>query len=381
VLRTIRRLRNYGKVSVNFGTPIDLGQHLDQHQPNWREHLQADGLDRPGWATSAIQQLGQEVVQRINLCAAVNPVNLLALALLAHPRQALDGETLCQQLALFQRIQQQVPASAELTLPAESPQQWIEHAVHLKILQPEQQPLGVIYRLNEAQAVLMTYYRNNILHLWVLPSLICNVISVAQWPKTRAAIVDLTARIDAYVQPELFIAGTPTDRRQLIEQYFDCLLELGLIGTENDHFVATTDRYQRMHVHTLRRMMQPTLERYYLTLATLVGHGTHTLSPQALETQAKAMAQRMAALHGLNAPEFFDSSLFRQFIQSLREHDLIQLDAANQLTFTQPIVDILNQTESIMDEALVRQVHLMTQRWSAESPAHPPAKTDTPMLK
>jgi glycerol-3-phosphate O-acyltransferase len=384
VLRTLRRLRNYGKVSVNFGTPIDLGQHLDQQQANWRELLQTDGLDRPGWATPAIQQLGQEVVQRINTCAALNPINLIALALLAHPRQALDGETLHRQLALFQHIQQQVPASPELTLPADGPQQWIEHAVRMKILQRETQPLGEIYRLQEAQAILMTYYRNNILHLWVLPSLICNVISVTQLPKTRAAIIAMTARIDTYVQPELLIAGSSQQRHNLIEQYFDCLLALGLIDEDNNEFVPTSDRYQRMHFNTIQRMMQPTLERYYLTLSTLVGHGAHQLSPQALETQAKAMAQRMAALHGLNSPEFFDSSLLRRFIQSLREHELIQLDDDNHLYFDQPIRDILSHTESIMDEELVRQVHILIQRWAEASrvnSADDPAKTATNMIK
>lgn len=371
LLRTLRRLRNYGTVSVNFGTPIELGQHLDEFQPEWRDHLQTLGLDRPGWATSAIQQLGQKVAQRINACAALNPINLLALALLSHPRHALDGATLCAQLALLQNLQQHVPASPELTYAAGEPQAWIEHALHLKILQAEQQPLGIIYRLEEAQAILMTYYRNNILHLWVLPSLICNVIAVVGLAKTRAAIIATTVYIDAYVRPELFIAGTEQERATLAELYLDSLVEQGIITCHNGQYAPTLNRRQRVHCNAIRRIMQPTLERYYLTLSTLVAYGPNQLSPQALETHAKEMAQRMAVLHGLNTPEFFDSSLFRSFIQSLRKQNLIRLDEANNIEFEQKIVDILNRSETIMDEELVRQVELVTERWQNVLPVKP----------
>lgn len=369
LLRMLRRLRNYGTVSVNFGMPIELGQHLDQHQPNWRDDLQKHGLDRPGWVNPAIQQLGQTVAQRINACAALNPINLLALALLSHPRHALDGDTLRAQLELLQQLQQQVPASPELSLVSGSPQAWIDHALRLNILQSEPQPLGSIYRLEAAQAVLMTYYRNNILHLWTLPSLICNVIATAGLAKQRAAIIAMTVQIDAYVQPELFIAGTEQERTKLAERYLDALTTQGIIDYEDGCYAATEDRHLRVHFTAIRRMMQPTLERYYLTLSTLVAYGAHQLSPQSLETHAQEMAQRMAVLHGLNTPEFFDRNLFRRFIQSLREHSLISLDDANNIEFNDTVVDILMHTESIMDEELVREVRLVTERWQQARPS------------
>ncbi|MCY1311739.1 Glycerol-3-phosphate acyltransferase [compost metagenome] len=44
------------------------------------------------------------------------------------------------------------------------------------------------------------------------------------------------------------------------------------------------------------------------------------------------MAQRLSILHGLNAPEFFDKSLFRHFIQTLLDQGVLRQDEAGKLS-------------------------------------------------
>jgi glycerol-3-phosphate O-acyltransferase len=48
----------------------------------------------------------------------------------------------------------------------------------------------------------------------------------------------------------------------------------------------------------------------------LLNSGQNTLSAEELEDLCVMMAQRLSILHGLNAPEFFDKTLFRHFIQT-----------------------------------------------------------------
>ena len=45
------------------------------------------------------------------------------------------------------------------------------------------------------------------------------------------------------------------------------------------------------------------------------------------------MAQRLSILHGLNAPEFFDKSLFRHFIQTLINEGVVQTNAEGKLSY------------------------------------------------
>ena len=61
-----------------------------------------------------------------------------------------------------------------------------------------------------------------------------------------------------------------------------------------------------------------TLERYYLVIALLLQAGSGAIGQEALEERCHLMAQRMSVLYGLNSPEFFDKSLFRNFIDLLR---------------------------------------------------------------
>ncbi len=73
-----------------------------------------------------------------------------------------------------------------------------------------------------------------------------------------------------------------------------------------------------------RRPRSQTIERYYLAIALLIGAGSGRISQQALEERCQLMAQRMTMLYGFNSPEFFDRSLFENFIDLLRARGVVQ---------------------------------------------------------
>jgi glycerol-3-phosphate O-acyltransferase len=76
-----------------------------------------------------------------------------------------------------------------------------------------------------------------------------------------------------------------------------------------------------------------TLERYYLVVALLLQAGTDSIARDALVDRCHLTAQRMSVLYGLNSPEFFDKSLFRNFIDLLQRRNVVQLSARGHLTF------------------------------------------------
>lgn len=62
-----------------------------------------------------------------------------------------------------------------------------------------------------------------------------------------------------------------------------------------------------------------TVERYYLAIAGIqINAGSRSVTQTALEERCQLMAQRMTMLHGFNSPEFFDRSLFGDFLDRLR---------------------------------------------------------------
>jgi glycerol-3-phosphate O-acyltransferase len=70
-----------------------------------------------------------------------------------------------------------------------------------------------------------------------------------------------------------------------------------------------------------------------MAMALLLNGGQNSLNAESLENLCTVMAQRLSILHGLNAPEFFDKSLFRNFIQSLLVQKVLQLDEAGKLGY------------------------------------------------
>ena len=72
------------------------------------------------------------------------------------------------------------------------------------------------------------------------------------------------------------------------------------------------------------------------------------------QTQAEAphehgkRPQRLSLLHQLNAPEFFDRSLFRGFIQKLRERRVIWADENNKLDFDAGLEDLVKESKVIL---------------------------------
>ena len=81
--------------------------------------------------------------------------------------------------------------------------------------------------------------------------------------------------------------------------------------------------------------LQQAFERYYIAMSVLAKNGPGTLGTGELESLCQLAAQRLSLLYAPAAPEFFDKSLFRGFIQKLRELRLVWPDANNKLVFDQ----------------------------------------------
>ncbi|MCJ8168860.1 glycerol-3-phosphate 1-O-acyltransferase PlsB [Atopomonas sediminilitoris] len=333
IFRVLGALKQrFGRVSVNFGQPIHLGEFLDQQRPGWRDEDHGEQF-RPDWLNSATNQLGSTIAQRINAAAAINPVNLVALALLSTPRHALDETSLCQLLDLYLGLLRRQSYSAHTSLPAGDGQALISHVEGLDLIERQKDALGDILLLDEQNAVQLTYYRNNILHALALPALLASFFQSGQ-SISRAEVQRLTRALYPFLQAELFIRWSLDELDAVIDQWLDALIEQGLI-LQQDQQLQAPEASSREYVllNLLSRAISQTLQRFYMAIALLVNHGQNTLDAAGLETLCTVMAQRLSILHGLNAPEFFDKSLFRHFIATLIAQGVVRAGDDGLLAF------------------------------------------------
>jgi glycerol-3-phosphate O-acyltransferase len=72
------------------------------------------------------------------------------------------------------------------------------------------------------------------------------------------------------------------------------------------------------------------------------------------------MAQRMSVLYGLNSPEFFDKSLFRNFIDLLRRRNVIQAAADGSLAFGEPLLGVAADAQRVLSEQIRHSILQVT---------------------
>ncbi|WP_339486126.1 glycerol-3-phosphate 1-O-acyltransferase PlsB [Pseudomonas sp. EL_65y_Pfl2_R95] len=323
--------QRFGQVWVNFGEPIKLAEFLDSEQPDWRKQTLAPQF-RPDWLSAATNRLGDKVAQHLNEAAAINPVNLVALALLSTSKLALDERALTRVLDLYLELLRSVPYSPHTTLPEGNGQALIEYVIGMDLLAEQKDALGKILYLNEHNAVLMTYYRNNVLHIFALPALLASFFQSSA-RISREQILRYTRALYPYLQSELFIRWDLDQLDQVIDQWLNAFVEQGLLKAENEAFIRPAPSSRQFVLLTLlSRAIAQTLQRFYMAIALLLNAGQNTISAEELEDLCTVMAQRLSILHGLNAPEFFDKSLFRHFIQTLIDQGVLRQDEAGKLS-------------------------------------------------
>ena len=323
--------QRFGQVSVNFGEPIKLAEFLDQQQPGWREQELAPQY-RPAWLNDTTNRLGERVARHLNEAASINPVNLVALALLSTSKLALDDRALARVLDLYLALLRAVPYSPHTTLPDGDGAALIEHVKGMDLLAEQKDALGKILYLDEQNAVLMTYYRNNVLHIFALPALLASFFQSSA-RISREQILRYAGALYPYLQSELFIRWEQSELEGVIDQWLTAFVEQGLLKVEGDVYLRPAPSSRQFVLLTLlSRSVAQTLQRFYMAIALLLNAGQNAISAEDLEDLCTVMAQRLSILHGLNAPEFFDKSLFRHFIQSLLDQGVLRQDEAGKLS-------------------------------------------------
>ncbi|MGQ0383458.1 MAG: glycerol-3-phosphate 1-O-acyltransferase PlsB [Gammaproteobacteria bacterium] len=362
LLRVIPMLRQeLGRVHVGFGEPVLLDALLDATQPDWRADT-GDENSRPAWFGEALDALAAEVMRRINAAAAVTPVNLLSVALLAAPRQAMVESDLERQLQLYIDLLRAFPYSAEVSIAEADANAIIRRCEQMGMLERRSHALGDVLRMGEKNAVLATYYRNNVLHLFALPSLVA--CAFLNNPTMRHEDVQrLVWRVYPYVRQELFLRWREDELPGVVDGVLAALASQGLLERIGDGAIwrrPPTGSAEAVRLSVLAQATIQTIERYYLAIALLLRAGPSVLSADALEQRCVAMAQRMSMLYGVAAPEFFDRAMFRDFIDLLRQRGVIRQDGEGRLTYDDALMAVAEDARIVLSEQIRNSILQVT---------------------
>jgi len=155
---------------------------------------------------------------------------------------------------------------------------------------------------------------------------------------SRVQVQRLGRTVYPFLKGELFLPWDEDEFSERIDSTIEVFIAEGLLKQVNEdeggmlaRSAGQTDEVFRLRA--IGHSLQQAFERYYIAISVLVKNSGGTLSSGELESLCQLAAQRLSLLYAPAAPEFFDRTLFRGFIQKLRELRMVWPDSNGKLVF------------------------------------------------
>ena len=225
-------------------------------------------------------------------------------------------------------------------VPTESGQALIEQAKDLGTIFEVKNPMGDIITTTEETAVLMTYYRNNIIHIFIAFSLVASCF-VNHKRVALSTLVKRCLQFYPFLKRELFIHWSSEDFEIQIEKTVESFIELKLLSKSDTHIIRPNELCDELdQLLLMAEIIKPILLRYGILLTLLSSQAGKSISRRELEQHSQEVAQRLAALYSINAPESFDKDLFKTTTSVLRKTGLIKIADDNSFEVSDELIKL-----------------------------------------
>ena len=335
VLRSARLVKqSFGSAQVSFGKPVVLNDYLAER------------------ADPAPRVLGTRLLAAVNACAAVNAMNLIALATLSMPRQAIEEQALLAQIDLYRDLLRRNASWQGYAVTDMAAADIVRRAEELQLLRREaarsqDHPAGDVLKHDDFTSILMTWYRNNVLHVLAVPAFFACLLVNRRRPIDRGALLALFESVFPYIRKELQMEADDS-----AERWLGHLQDAQLIEIRGDGLVAAQEAAARYRLRLLANTLMQVLERFYIALALLSNAGSGNLERRTLLAACRGTADRISTLYRINAPEFSDVRLFEGFLQGLSDDDVVAEDGDGKLSFDARVDELLRAARSVIAEEL-----------------------------
>jgi glycerol-3-phosphate O-acyltransferase len=313
--------------------PLQINQFLDETVSDWRENTPDDPDKKPTWLTPAVNTLADTIMTRINKAAALNGTALVALCLLSSKTQIMSESELTKAIADYLSLLGEVPFSGDFTLPNEAAEDLVQTTLALNRFQQSEDEYGKLVATKEENAVLLTYYRNNIMHVFSIPSLIMAVV-FSKKKAEKAVVLEMVEKLYPFLKKEFFMHFSVKQAVEYAEALIGQMKAQGLLIQSGRYLAPPAASDTGFHSSwLLSRAMQETWQRYAVVLRVL--EKEKSLGRSQLEKQSCVIAERLSTLYGMSSPEFYDKNVLGSFVNALRENKLLTTLESGTLEFSE----------------------------------------------
>jgi glycerol-3-phosphate O-acyltransferase len=356
VFGILRKLRNFGHGYVTFGKPVRLDEYLDVEQPDWRESS-TRGVEepaKPNWLTPQVNKLADKLMRHLNDGAVVNSVNLSGLCLLCAENNSLTKEELVNQLDGYLALLRGVPYSSYAVVPDTNGETLWQQACKMDKFVVTRDAVGEVASLNSEQAISLTYYRNNVLHLFVVPALVASYAR-GQHDFSAHEAARFISRVLPMLRAELFLSQENAEVPAWVDAICEQLTAQGWLVENGDRYkLPEHESNAYFQLRLLANSVNETLARYAIVLELL--QRSETLSRSDLEKHSELLAMRLGSMHGIDAPEFFDKRVFSTLVNVLKSEAYIVVADTGEYSSDERTAQLSDEIDGLLPSPVVQTI-------------------------
>ena len=349
-LKVFKDFRNYlGNAYLNFSEPIDLDTFLKENLEN--EYLIASPQEKPDWLQDITSKLGYEVIRSINNSVAVTSTSLFSMALLTSSTQVLSEEDLKERIRFFLSLIENSPEYKDVWMTHGGVEEIISKTEKLGFIQPTLISSKKIYRPSADEIATLSFYKNNISHLFMLYSLICEAVKFVK----KAPIAEITRAIEI-IYPifakDFHLKKAVIDQKD-IEKVIDLLISKKLLEEDECECILAPDETSLQHQNyvSLSNLCEPSLKRFYIVMSYMWQN--EVISKDDLKEKCSKLAKELEKIEGWPYPEFSDKAKFDNFVYMMKEAKFFREDKNGNLEVSKITKRVKKLYEQFFDKDFI----------------------------
>lgn len=322
-----KRFKYYGRGYISFGDPVTINDFLDQNAPTWKQDsLGITANSKPSWLFDTVNQLSDQIIINLNASAAINGLNLSALAILSAHKHTLSIRKLHEVVNFYLQVLKSSSAIKQDIIPETPGQILLHQAMELHPFHIEKIDGEKYAKPNPKQIIYLTYFRNNIQHFFVLPALIATIVMVHKKICYKDIIVH-TRNVFYFLRHELFSPISEDILDQTISDYLKSFKLAEYIRTEDDMYFINKKYSDLMGI--LSSCIYLNLIRYLLAVKIISAEKDNTITIKDFIDRCVQKSKELPVEITDNSPEFSDPITFRVMSETFIRHQYIFIAEEN----------------------------------------------------
>jgi glycerol-3-phosphate O-acyltransferase len=176
------------------------------------------------------------------------------------------------------------------------------------------------------------------------------------------------------MRAELFLRWTDEELERGMQRVIRVLLDRGLLEhqADEDHLIRPgSGSNEASQLSVLAHGALEMLERFYMTIALLLGEAPGRMTRADLEQQCRLTAEQLAVLYGRDSPDFFDPTLFTHFIDRLLERKVVWPTAEGRLAYDETLRAVDEDAKLVLSDQIRRSILQATRGRAVPADASP----------